>query len=227
MGKSILNTVIDLLNDGGIPAAPAQPAGKMLIVHGPVAAVSIEKVDTAGGFVSVLVEIVGPMDGGAERCQNRALTVCNILSGAGGACEQGSCSFQGKGALFRVPVTARFYGTATEDDWTPRPTCTVKIDGAILEYVESFSAQQVKEEPAEEEEEKPLSSAPWSFTLEESFPVGTKEPADPQEPFFLRFTGPQGSQIFSGCTLTARQRIYTAEGIRQIRKGIAVSRTLQ
>lgn len=216
MGKSILRTVVDLLNEGGVPAAPAQPEKHVLNIQTAVAAVSIEKVDTAESSVRVLVEIVGPMHGGAERCQKRALTVCNLLGAAGAQCVQGKCSFDGRSALFCVPVTALFYGTATAEDWFPRSTDAVKLGNAVLEHVQGFSAQQVKGE-----EDASLSAAPWAFTLEEFFPVGTAEPPDPQEPFVLEY----GQQVFSDCTWTARERIYTPSGIRQVQKGIAAERT--
>lgn len=216
MGKSILRTVVDLLNEGGVPAAPAQPEKNMLNIQTAVAAVSIEKVDTAEGSVRVLVEVVGPMHGGAESCQKRALTVCNILSASNAQCMQGKCSFEGRSALFCVPVTALFYGTATADDWTPRPSCTATLAGVPLAYMTAFSAEQVKGE-----ENASLSAAPWTFTLEEFFPIGTQELPDVQEPFVLEI----GQQVFSGCTWTARERVYTPSGIRQVRKGIAAERT--
>lgn len=211
MGKSILRTVVQLLNEGDVPAAPAKPERHLLNIQTAVAAVSIENVDTAEGSVRVLVEIVGPMHGGAERCQKRALRVCELLSSAGARCVQGKCSFDGRSALFCVPVTALFYGTATMDDWFPRPSCNAMLAGVPLEYMTAFSAQQVKGE-----ENASLSAAPWAFTLEEFFPVGTVESPDPQEPFVLEY----GQQVFSGCTWTARERVYTPSGIRQVRKGI-------
>lgn len=218
MGKSILRTVIDLLNGGGIPAAPAQPQRHMLNIQTTVAAVSIEKVDTAEGSVKVLVEMAGPMHAGAENCQSRALTACGILRAAGAQCVQGKCSFDGRSALFCVPVTALFYGTADADNWTPRPSDRAVLAGEDLVYLTAFSAEQVKGE-----EEASLETAPWAFTLEEFYPAGAQELPDPQEPFALVI----GKQTFSPCSWTARERICTADGIRQIRKGIAISRTVK
>lgn len=222
MGKSILRTVVDLLVAGGVPAAPAQPERIMRIIHTPVAAVSIEKVDTAEGSVTVLVEIVAPMQSGGERCQERALSVCNILKEAGAECVQGGCTFHSRPALFRVPVTARFYGTAEEEAWVPRPMYEVVLAGAVLRQATGFSAQQVTDE-----EHSTLASAPWGFTVEEFYPAGVQEPTDPQEPFTLQVIGSERTQTFSGCKLTERERIHSADGIRQIRKGIAASRTVQ
>lgn len=222
MGKSILNTVIDLLKEGGIPAAPAQPQGNMLRVHTGVAAVSIGKVDTAKETAVVLVEVVSPMKNGAKQCQDKALTVCDILSAAGAECVQSGCSFDSRTAMFCVPVTALFYGKATADDWIPKEepveipkeVWTVSADGQTLLHVRSFSAKQ-----AVDIQYKKLADAPWEFTMEEFFPDGAQEPAEPVEPFSVQVSG----QMFSGCTLTERRRVYTEQGIEQVRKGIATT----
>lgn len=221
MGKSILRTVVDLLAAGGVPAAPAQPEKTMLIIHTPVAAVSIGKVDTVEGSVTALIEVVAPMQSGAERCQERALTVCSILSANGAECVQGECTFNGRSALFCSPVSAKFYGTADADSWTPRPNHTVVLGETALAYVTGFSAEQVVTEGYDG-----LSAAPWVFTLEEFLPMGAQEIEAPSEMFSLRLTGAGKTEYFNGCLVTERKRTITSGGIRQIRKGTALSRTV-
>lgn len=217
MGKSILDTVITLLNDGGVPAAPAQPEEKMLIIHTPVAAVSIEKVDTALGSVTVMVEVVAPIKSGGKRCQKRALEVCRILREAGAECVQGNCTFHSRPALFRVPVTAVFYGTALAEDWIPRQApYQVTLGNAVLLNLISFSAEQKVDE-----EYSDLDDAPWQFTLEEYFPTGTEEQEDPRAPFGVYIAKGDKEEVFTGCKMTSRQRTITPEGIHQIRKGRA------
>lgn len=218
MGKSIIDVVVDLLMEGGIRAAPAQPPGTMLVVHAPVAAVSIDNVDTAEGTVEVLVEVVAPIKSGGEQCQKRALEACRILREAGAQCEQGNCTFHGKPTLFRVPVKAKFYGTALAEDWIPRARCDVTLAGVELTHINSFTAQQVVDE-----EHTTLEQAPWVFTLEEFFPVGTREQDSPAEPFEVQM----GTQYFTGCTMTECRRIYTVHGVQQTRKGIAETRTIR
>lgn len=222
MGQSILDVVVQLLNDGGVPAAPAMPEEDMQVIHSPVAAVSLEKVDRIEGSATVLVEVVAPIKSGARRCQMRALDVCQILTNAGAQCVQGNCIFISKAALFRVQVTALFYGIARSDSWEGRSAYTVSIADVPLGYVRSFSAEQTVDE-----ENSALSCAAWTFTLEEFFPSGAQEPEDPQEPFVLCFAGADATETFSGCTLTQRQRLHSAEGIRQIRKGKATGRTVE
>lgn len=231
MGKSILNRVIDLLTEGGVSAAPAQPNQQMLIIQAPVAAVSMEKVDMESA--TVLVQVVAPMQNGAERCQKYALTVHQLLREAGAECVQGKCTFESRPALFCVPVTAKFYGTATADDWIPAPPAppapvlNVTLAGVALAYATSFSAQQEKVEVEEKGEDgqvtTKLVTLPWEFTLEEFFPTGTQEPEVPQEPFTLR----AGREVLSGCVLMEQLRVQTTQGIRQVRKGTAAERVLQ
>lgn len=222
MGKSILDTVVQLLNDGGVSAAPAQPEENMYIIHTPVAAVSLEKVDRINGSATVLVEVVAPMKSGGKSCQTRALKVCELLTNAGAQCVQGNCIFISKAALFRVQVTALFYGTALAEDWIPRPAAIVIFADAALQYVRSFSAEQRVDET-----NLSLADAVWEFTLEEFIPVGVEEPQQLQEPFSVQLCVGETTETFSGCTLTQQQRICSAEGTRQIRKGKATARTVE
>lgn len=222
MGQSILDVVVKLLQDGGVPAAPAQPEEDMLIIHTPVAAVSIDKVDRINGSATVMVEVVAPIQSGARGCQMWALDACNILTNAGAQCEQGNCIFISKAALFRVQVTAVFYGTARSDSWIPRPACAVTLANVPLAHVHKFTAEQ-----ATDEMHPTLSNGAWEFTLEEFFPAGTQEPKDAQEPFSLQFSNAEVTETFTGCTLTQRQRIRSAEGTHQIRKGKATARTVE
>ena len=216
MGKTILRTVVDMLMEGGVSAAPARPEKTMLIIHTPVAAVSIEKVDTVEGSVTVLVEVVAPMQSGAERCQERALAVCSILSANGAECVQGDCTFNGRSALFCSPVSARFYGTADANGWTPRPSYTLTLGETVLKYMTAFSAEQVKTADGE----------PWVFTFEEFLPMGAQETEAPKEMFSLQLSSAGQTEYFHGCLMTERRRILSPGGIRQIRKGTALSRTV-
>ncbi len=216
MGKTILRTVVDLLVAGDVLAAPAQPDEKMLTIQTPVAAVSIEKMDTVEGSVTMLIEVVGPMDGGAEFCQECALKVCSILSANGAECVQRDCTFNGRSALFCVPISARFYGTADADSWTPRPAYTATLGETALAYMTGFSAEQVIAGEGE----------PWTFTLEEFLPMGAQETEAPKEMFSLQLSSPAQTEYFHGCLMTERKRILSPGGIRQIRKGTALSRTV-
>lgn len=221
MGKLILDMVVDLLNEGGVRAEAAQPAGNMTAVQTVVAAVSLECVDQTAGSVTVLVEMVGPAGDGARRCQQRALDAFDILRKAGGVCRQEKCTFLSKADVFCTPVTAVFYGTASSEDWQPCPGYTVTAGGVTLPQVTGFSAGQQAGE-----EETSLADAGWEFSLEEFFPAGTQEPADPTEPFEMTVSNGSATENYTGCVLTARERVAEKNGIRQVRRGTAEQRTV-
>ena len=219
MGTLILDMVVDLLNEGGLRAEAAQPAGDMTAVQGVVAAVSLERVDQADESVTVMVEMVGPVKLGARECQKTALEALEILRSAGGVCQMGKCTFISKADIFCIPVTAVFYGTASPQEWQPRRGYTVTMAGADLQHVTGFSAGQKAEEGIT------LADAPWEFTLEEFLPVGAQEPEDPAENFALAVSYGSEAEHYIGCKLTARQRVAEKNGIRQIRRGMAEQRT--
>lgn len=215
----ILDMVVDLLNEGGVRAEAAQPAGNMTAVQSTVAAVSLECVDQAEGSAKVLVEMVCPSKDGAKRCQKKALQAFGILQEAGGICRLEKCIFSSKADMFCTPVTAVFYGIASSNDWQPYPGYAVTVAGIPLPQVTGFSVGQ------QAGEETSLANAPWEFTLEELFPGGTQEPEEPTEPFVLTVSNGSGSDSYAGCRFTARERVAEKNGVRQIRRGTAEQRT--
>ena len=223
MGTLILDMVVDLLNEGGVRAEAAQPAGNMTAVQLAVAAVSLEEVDQESGSVTVLVEIVGPSKIGARRCQQRALDAFEILCNAGGICRQGKCTFLSKADMFCIPVTAVFYGTATSEGWQPSAHFEVMISGTSLPHVREFSAaQEIGAEVTS------LAEMGWTFSLEEFFPAGTEEAVDdPAEPFEVTLSDGSRCESYIGCNFMSRERTLEENGIRQVRRGTAQQRRIK
>ena len=219
MERSVIEYVVQLLNDGGIRAAAALPPGNLIRVTEPVAAVSLAGADTEKSSVTVLVEIVGPERLGGSACQLKALSACGILAAAGMNCQQGSCSFLNKGNLFCVPVTAVCYGENSSDGWAPARKLSVQLGQVALENVVGFSAEQVVEG------EHSLAEVHWEFAVEEFFPWGTAESSDPPENFVLTVSIGGKTEQYQGCEITWRQRIAEETGIRQSRGGTATGRT--
>lgn len=222
MGQSILNIVVQLLNDNGLPAEPAQPAATMTTVHRPVAAVSLERADRASKSVTVLVEIVTPVFYGALRCQNRALDACEILTKNGAVCCQGECTFDNRLGMFITPVKAVFSGITLSDNWIAVTPNTVSINGQDLPYCVSFTAEK------EVDEIRPtLAEVDWTLSLEEFFPAGVTEPEELEEPFIISVTSQGKRETYPSCTLTQIRRIATPEGIRQLRTATTSERALE
>lgn len=221
MGQSILDIVVQLLNEKGVQAAPAQPSDIMAHIHTPVAAVSLERVDRAKKAVTVLVEIVAPIAATALRCQREALDTCEILSREGAVCSQGDCTFDSRSSLFVTPVRAVFSGIALSDDWIPATSNTVAINERDLPYCTGFTAEKevTKILPT-------LAEVGWTVTLEEFFPAGVAEPEELTEAFSIRVISQGKYELYTSCTMTGIRRIATPEGIRQIRTATTSDRTV-
>ena len=220
MGDVILDLVVELLNEKGVMAEAAQPAGDMVAAQTTVAAVGLECVDQTEESATILVEMVSPADQGAKICQKRALKVYDILRSAGAICRQDKCTFLSKANMFCTPITAVFYGTETAEGWQPYVGYAATVAGVPLEKVTAFSATQrlVEKENAPAEKK-------WEFTLEEFLPAETQEPADPAEPFVLTVARGAWSDTYTGCKITSWERVTEKNGIRQIRRGTAEQRT--
>ncbi|MBE6957751.1 MAG: hypothetical protein E7447_01180 [Ruminococcaceae bacterium] len=221
MGQMIVDKVVQLLGSGGIRTQPAYPAGKITRVTGPVAAVSLESLDTEKQLTTVLVEILGPREGGGYACQKKALEACALLEVGGGVCSQGKCSFVRQSDLFRVPVKAVFHGVARANAWEEPVRPVLVAGGLTLDRLEEFSAQQNVSGT-----DTSIYNAPWTFTVEEFFPWGVWNTLEPDEPFTMDLRYDGNIERFERCVWTHRERIKETGGIRQIRKGKAEGRSL-
>lgn len=227
MGRSIVKRVIQLLNEGGIPADQAQPAGRMVNILVPVAAVSIQQIDQDKQEATVRVEIVAMADKGGAHCEDIAMKAFDLLRGAGGACRLERCTFQSKLGLFSMPLLVTFFGDAYRKDWkpleTPTHTFLVALGDSTLGHATQFSAEQA----VSDEETEELADMSWRFTVEEWIPAGEQAPDDPVGLFEMTVTTDGTREHFEGCSMTSFQRQVEVTGARQIRKGIAALRTVE
>lgn len=221
MGQMIVDQVVQLLKNGGVRTEAAYPYGVIDRVTEPVAAVSLEAVDTASRISKVLVEILAPRSSGGYACQKKALEVCALLEAGGGVCTQGKCSFVRHSDLFRVPVQAVFQGIARADGLENLPQPVLIAGGMTLNRLEEFSAQQTVSGSDES-----IYTAPWTFRVEEFFPWGVWNTLEPDEPFTMDLRYGGNIERFERCVWTHRERIKENGGIRQIRKGKATGRSL-
>lgn len=219
MGKMILDRVVQLLSDSGIRAETAYPAERISRITEPVAAVSLKEADQKAHTVTVLVEILGPKEGGGYVCQKKALEVCAVLEKAGGVCCQESCDFISRGNVFRVPIRVTFRGTARSDDMEKMPEFKIVTGTLTLDHACGFSAEQVLDPTV-----TLLQDAPWKFTVEEFFPWGILDTLETETPFTLELQSLGNVERFTGCAWTSRKRIAEELGIRQIRTGEAKKR---
>ena len=212
---TIVSNVIAQLQNAGIRSDEAYPGRRIPALTSPVAAVRLGKVDRAVRTTAVQVVIMSPSSGGGSLCETTALRALEVLEEMGGSCVKDVCKFDEMADVFYIDLTAEFFGTALEDDWSAGPGYAVTIGEQPLAYVTSFSATRKTNEEG---------AFYWDFSVEELLPPGTSEPSDPSEPFVLTVTRRNGDEMFTGCTLDTVKRQDTIRGISQIRSGTATSR---
>ena len=210
MGQISIAMLVEMLKGNGIRAENAYPAERISRITEPVAALSLEEADGEKQTVTVLVEVLGPKEGGAAVCQQKGLEVCALMERNGAVCKQGRCDFLAKANVFRVPVKAVFQEGRQFD---------VRMGSTTLRYLRSISMEQEKVASADT-----LDSAPWVFTLEEFFPWGMESTLSVTEPFDLDLLYADRVERYEDCTLTEKRRIPEASGMRQILKGKARGR---
>ena len=209
MGQISLSMLVEMLKGSGIRAEMAFPAEKINRITDVVAAVSLGEADGGKHRVTVLIEVFAPKEKGGTACQQKGLEICALMERNGAVCSQGRCDFLAKANVFRVPVEAVFQ----EDR-----QFTVDMGGKELRYLCQLSLEQKKASGTE------LDNSPWEFTVEEFFPWGKEGTLGVTEPFQLDVHYAGVLERYEDCTLTEKQRIPEATGMRQIRKGKASRR---
>jgi hypothetical protein len=233
LGISILELVLRRLRQAKFTADVAYPGQKFPEIKSTVAAVHIEKVDRANMTVTVEVNIISPADLGGTACEVEALRATDALRWAGAVCIQNGCSYDGVSQVYIVSVLATFTGITEEDTCTLGPGFTVSINERFQTNVISFAEEEVREREAEfsTAESAPVGISEgkhyWKITLEELIPAGNGESADPVEPFELRVETDAVIENYYYCKWTSIQRSFTREGLRKIRKGIAMAREVE
>lgn len=223
MGK--LSAALDALKAGGFRADYAYPGQRVPAITDVVAAVSLKTADLSEDTTVVLVNVLCPADMGGAACEAAALEAGSILQEIGGKCTVFACEFDGRTGLFSARVEAVFAPEPEpepEPDPEPEPetqaiiSCTLGL--AKLWHTVSFTTEREVTSliPA-------ISDAAWHFRLEEFFPADTAEEAWPEEPFHVI----NGKEILLDCTWTSHRRIREPGGIRQIREGVAGSRSTE
>lgn len=231
MGNVILQQVLTALKNGGFAAELAYPGRAMAQITEPVAAVRMEKVDSAALTSTVAVSILSPGELGGSACEEAALKALDLLLGCGAVCIQRGCTYDRVSRLYEVEISAAFTSISQSEEVTPTgPGFSVAIDGIRQSYAVSFRSQETRDYTAEYVTTEPLPMASgsgkvqWSLHLEEQVPVGTAEPAEPGPGFTLVVTTGEKTETFTGCQWTSVSRKYDSQGLRRVRKGFALNR---
>ena len=233
MGISILELVLRRLREENFMADVAYPGQKFPRITEPVAAVHIEKVDRASMTVTVEVSIVCPAAMGGTECELEALRATEALRRSGAVCVQNGCTYDGVAQVYAVAVLATFTCATEAEDCTMGPGFQVYIDDAVQSNAVSVSGEEVRDWQAEyamgetSAVEACQGTCLWNIAFEELVPAGYAENGAPGETFVLKIVTDMTTEIYRDCRWTSVKREYTREGLRQVRKGIALAREVE
>ena len=232
MGYSILELVLRRLRQANFNANVAFPGQMFPQITNTVAAVHIEKVDRANLTVTIEINIICPASMDGTACEVEALRATETLRWSGAVCVQNGCSYDGVAQVYVVPILATFTGVTEAESCIIWPGFYCYVDDRIHRSVVSFTAEQTNGAKAEYVmgEANPvgisLGSGLWELELEELIPVGSPEAEEPEGAFSLEIITEDHTEIYSGCRWYSVRRQFTKQGLRRIRKGYALSKTV-
>lgn len=221
MEARIVSTVLEALNEAGIQAEKAYPGEEMAGLTEVRAAVSLEKLDYAARSAVVLVSVLGPVCLGGSACEETAIQVGNVLEALGGDCVQEGCGFNGYADAFFVRVRGTFYGDAVMEGWSAASDFKVTVGSTVLTNAVAFRAEQA----VDAETGEPLDSAVWTFRLEEKFGWGEGVLPSPTDPFTVTINRSNSLEVYKECSWISIQLEDTDTGLRQVRTGVAKTRS--
>lgn len=230
MGYSILELVLRRLRENGFEADIAFPGQKFPQISDTVAAVHIQKVDRANLEVTVEINIICPASVGGTVCEMKALQATEVLRWSGAVCVQNGCTYDGIAQVYVVSVLATFTGVTEADDCMVWPGFYCYVDNQIHRFVTGFTAVQETGAAAQYVigQAQPIGTSVgtevWEIQLEELIPVGSPEFENQTEPCVVSILTEDKTETYSGCRWTSIRREFTKQGLRRIRKGVALQR---
>ena len=225
MERPGLNSVIDGLQEQGYRTSRAFPGERMPHIEKPAVAVALQKEESGSQTLAVTVLYPESMGGGAG--EDDAQAVAGYLRGMGYECVQEHCQYDGKSDRFFVRILAIWNDVQADAPYV------VSMGGELVRYTTDFSAEQKVEVRAVRtmgsETAVGLTAAPqlWTLRLEELIPRDIEEPEDPQEPFALVVQRGAIGECYGGCRWTSHYRQDTQEGLRKVRIGVALTRSIE
>lgn len=222
MAASLVIKVLNALEDAGILADTAYPGGKLPNISEERTAVCLQKMDHTQRTATVLVTVMVPVRMGGGACEDMAIRVGALLEQMGGVCVQEECRFNGYADAFYIRVLGTFHGAEAMDSWGTSSDFEVQIGGEALKNAVSFKAEQAVDQVTG----TPLSTSVWTFKIVEEFGRGQSPVPSPAEPFNVYMVRSAGVERYDTCSWIACQLENTSTGMRQIRTGVAKSRSL-
>lgn len=220
MAMLIVDSVIQALTEAGFSTQKAYPGAAMPNITAAQMAVNLEKLDYTARSATVLVTVMVPVEQGGAACEVAAVQAGTVLERLGGVVVQEECRFNAYADAYYIRVLGTFYGSAVMEGWSAASEFTVEVDETVLKNAVSFRAEQAVDDVTG----TPLSTAVWTFRLEEKFGWGEGPLPAPTENFSVTVLRSSGMEIYDECTWTSVQLEDTATGLRQVRTGVAKTR---
>lgn len=222
MAAGLVIKVLNALDEVEILAETAYPGGKMPNITEARTAVCLQKVDHTQRTATVLVTVMVPAKMGGGACEDMAIRVGTVLEKLGGLCVQEECCFNGYADAFYIRVLGTFRGAAALDGWSASSDFEVQIGGEPLQNAISFKAEQAVDEVTG----TPLSTSVWTFRIVEEFGRGEAPAPALTELFNVYVVRGDSVERYDTCSWIACQLENTSIGMRQIRTGVAKSRSI-
>lgn len=230
MAMSILDTVLMRLRQAKFKIGIAYPGQKYPTVTEPLATVHIQKVDQRELTVTVEVNIICPAAMGGTACELEALRATEILRLSQAVCVQNGCTYDGISQVYVVSVLATFVGTTEVRECMIWPGFGCLINGVDHIHVVRFHTEEdTGLEPVYAVGEKhPVAfsgkEGQYRFEIEELIPVGSTELPGSDEAFTVDVWTELKIEHWEQCRWLSVSREYTRQGLRRIRKGVALSK---
>lgn len=222
MAAGLVIKVLNALDEVEILADTAYPGGKMPNITEARTAVCLQKVDHTQRTATVLVTVMVPVKLGGGACEDMAIRVGSVMEKLGGLCVQEECRFNGYADAYYIRVLGTFRGAAALDGWSSSSDFEVQIGGEPLKNAISFKAEQAVDQVTG----TPLSTSVWTFRIVEEFGRGEAPVPALAEPFNVYVVRGNSVERYDSCSWIACQLENTSTGMRQIRTGIAKSRSI-
>ena len=225
MVYGLLQALKELLENAGIPAGEAYPAGDRVEILSPVAAVGLRELDCANSAARFSVRILSPRILGGWCCQNKAAEAAQALHSAGMRCTAEEMEYLKGSDCFCVSLTVTqpvYEGAA---GWSAG--WQVLRDDVQERNVLSFRAvrNQGRRLVGAFCQSEPTRVTPgaggWQLELVQS---GAAEPEEGQEPFVLTVHAGGVRERYLGCCWNETEIILDGGGLKRIRRGFALKR---
>ena len=225
MERPELKTVIAGLQEQGYRTGRAFPGERTPHIQKPAVAVALQKEESGSQTLAVTVLYPESMGGGA--CEDDARVVAGYLRGMGFECVQEHCQYDGKSDRFFVRILAIWKDVQADAPYT------VSINQELMRYTTAFGAEQKTDVIFVGSMGKGAPAGvvgraqPWTLTLEELIPRDVEEPELQAEPFDLTVCRGSVVECYQGCRWTAHRRQDTQEGLKRVRVGVALTRSVE